>query len=113
MTETFHLELCDMMRVMCDALNMNTERLKRVLGLVEQMDMMETHQPQPTTSSTCDSIHAFPFYDGIDAEKYIEWETKINCLFAKYFMCERKKIKKATSVLTHSAFILVGVLNSI
>ena len=67
---------------------MNTERFKRVLGLVEQMDMMETHQPQPTTSSTCDFIHAFPSYDGIDAEKYIEWETKINCLFAKYFMCQ-------------------------
>jgi hypothetical protein len=52
------------------------------------MDMMETHLPQPTTSSTGDSIHAFPSYDGIDAEKYIEWETKIDCLFAKYFMCQ-------------------------
>jgi hypothetical protein len=42
MTVTLNLELCDMMRVMCDALNMNTERLKRVSGLVEQIDMMET-----------------------------------------------------------------------
>jgi hypothetical protein len=49
-----------MMRVMCDALNMNTERLKRVLGLVEQMDTMETRLPQPTTSFTSDFIHAFP-----------------------------------------------------
>ena len=57
-----------MMRAMCDALNMNTERLKRVSGLVEQMDTMETHLPQPTISSTSDSILAFPFYDGIDAE---------------------------------------------
>jgi hypothetical protein len=31
-----------MMRAMCDALNMNTERLNRVSGLVEQMDMIET-----------------------------------------------------------------------
>jgi hypothetical protein len=103
MTGTFHLELCDMMRAMCYALNMNTERLKRDSGLVEQMETMETRLPLPITSSTGDSIHAFPSYDSIDAEKYIEWETKIGCLFAKYFMCEREKIKKATSVLTHSA----------
>jgi hypothetical protein len=92
-----------MMRAMCDTLNMNTKRLERVSGLVEQMDTKDTRLPQPTTSSTCDSIHAFPSYDDIDAEKYIEWEIKIDCFFAKYFMCERKKIKKATSVLTHSA----------
>jgi hypothetical protein len=91
-----------MMRAMCDALNMNTERLKRVSRLVEQMDTMETCLPQPTISSVGDSIHAFPSCDGVDAEKYIQWETKIDCLFENYFMCERKKIKKATSVLTHS-----------
>jgi hypothetical protein len=81
------MELRDMMRAMCDTLNMNTERLKRVSGLVEQIDTMETRLPQPTTSSTGDSIHAFPSYDGINAEKYIEWETKIDCPFPKYFMC--------------------------
>jgi hypothetical protein len=31
-----------MMRAMCDALNMNTERLNRVSELGEQMDTMET-----------------------------------------------------------------------
>jgi hypothetical protein len=45
-----------MIRAMCDAPNMNTERLKRVSGLVEQMDTMETRLPQPTTSYTGDSI---------------------------------------------------------
>jgi hypothetical protein len=35
MTGTFNLELRDMMRTMCDALNIDTERLKRVSGLVE------------------------------------------------------------------------------
>jgi hypothetical protein len=45
MTGTFHLELRDMMRAMCDALNMNTEMLKRVSGFVEQMDTMKTHLP--------------------------------------------------------------------
>jgi hypothetical protein len=92
-----------MIRAMCEALNMNTKMLKRVSGLVEQMDMMESCLPQPTTFFVGASHHAFPSYDGIDAEKYIEWETKIDCLFAKYFMCERKKIKKATNVLTYSA----------
>jgi hypothetical protein len=55
------------------------------------MDTLETCLPHPTTSSTGDSIIAFPSYDGIDAEKYIEWETKIYCIFAKYFMYERKR----------------------
>ena len=83
-----------MMRAMCDALNMNIERLKTVSEFVEQMDTMETRLPQPTISSAGDSIHAFPSYDGIDAKKYIEWETKIDCHFANYFMCERKKSKR-------------------
>jgi hypothetical protein len=39
------MELHDMMGSMCDAFNMNTKRLKRVLGLVEQMDTMVTHLP--------------------------------------------------------------------
>jgi hypothetical protein len=60
MTGTFHLELCDMMRAMCDALNMNTERLKGVSGLVEQMDTMETRLPQPTISSTCEFMLFHP-----------------------------------------------------
>jgi hypothetical protein len=71
MTGTFHLELCEMMSAMCDTLNMNTKRLKRVLGLVEQMDTMGTRLPQPTTSFEDDSIHAFPSYDGIDVENIL------------------------------------------
>jgi hypothetical protein len=35
MTGTSHLELCDIIRDMCDAFNMNTERLRRVSKLVE------------------------------------------------------------------------------
>jgi hypothetical protein len=94
MIGTFHLEPRDMMRAMCDTLNINTETLKRVSGLVEQMDTKETRLPQPPISFAGDSIHYFPSYDGIDAEKYIKWEIKIDYLFAKYFMCERKKIKR-------------------
>jgi hypothetical protein len=93
-TGTFHLELQDMMRAMCDALNMNIERLKRISGLVEQMDMMETHLPQPTTSSTGDCIHAFPSYDGIDAKKYIEWETKIDCFLQNILSVNGKRSKR-------------------
>jgi hypothetical protein len=63
---------------------------------------METRLPQPTTSSACDSIFAFPSYDGIYAEKYVEWETKIDCLL-KNILYEQKKIKKASSVLNHYA----------
>jgi hypothetical protein len=90
MTGTSLVELCDMMRAMCDALNMNTERLKRISGLVEQMDTMETRLPQPTTYSVAGSIFVFPSNDGIDDKRYNEWEIKIYCLSAKYFICEQK-----------------------
>jgi hypothetical protein len=71
MTKTFYLELLDMMRAMCDAFNMNTERFKIILVLVEQMDTMETRLSQPTTSFACDYNHAFPSYDGIDAKNIL------------------------------------------
>jgi hypothetical protein len=76
MTGTSHLEPREKLRATCDALNMNTERLKRVLGLVEQMDTMKTRLPQPTTSSTGDSILAFLFYDGIDAKNILSGKLK-------------------------------------
>jgi hypothetical protein len=51
MTGTSRLELRDMMRALCDAFNMGTEKLKSVSGLIEWIDTMATHLPQPTTSS--------------------------------------------------------------
>lgn len=39
-------------------------------------------------------IHAFPSYDGIDAEKYIEWETKIYYLFLKLLYVWTEKDQK-------------------
>jgi hypothetical protein len=50
------------------------------------MDTIETRLPQPITSSACDSIFAFPSYDGIYAKKYVGWETKIDCLLKKLCM---------------------------
>jgi hypothetical protein len=103
MTGTFHLELHDMMRAMCDALNMNNKRLKRVSGLVEQIDTMETRLPHPTTSSTCDYIHAFSSYDGIYAENILRGKLR-KIVFLQNILCVNgKNIKKATSVLTHSS----------
>jgi hypothetical protein len=51
MIGTSSLELREMMRALCDAFNMGTEKFKRVSGLVEWLDMMATRLPQPTTSS--------------------------------------------------------------
>ena len=79
------------------------------------MYTIETRPPQPTTYSACDSIHAFSSYVGIDPEKYIEWETKIDCLFAKYVMCERKKIKlvaRRTLFRTPISLLLILTLTS-
>ena len=51
--------------------------------------------------STCHAILSSPpTYDGIGANEYIEWETKIDNIFAQCYMCERRKIKNAISVLT-------------
>ena len=35
-----------------------------------------------------------PTYDDIGADEYIEWETKIDNIFAQGYMCEWRKIKK-------------------
>ena len=34
-----------------------------------------------------------PTYDGIGADEYIEWKTKIDNIFAQSYMCEWRKIK--------------------
>jgi hypothetical protein len=44
-----------------------------------------------------------PTYDGIGVDEYIEWESKIDNIFAQCRMCERRKIKNASSVLRHLA----------
>ena len=44
-----------------------------------------------------------PNYDGISADEYIEWEIAIDNIFANRFMCSRRKIKNAASVLQLSA----------
>ena len=44
-----------------------------------------------------------PTYDGIGANEYMEWEIAIDNIFATRFMCPRRKVKNAASVLRHSA----------
>ena len=41
-------------------------------------------------------------YDGIGADEYMEWEIAIDNIFATRFMCPRRKVKNAASVLRHS-----------
>ena len=42
-------------------------------------------------------------YDGIGADEYMEWEIAIDNIFATRFMCPRRKVKNASSVLRHFA----------
>ena len=44
-----------------------------------------------------------PTYDGIGADEYMEWEIAIDNIFANCFMCPRRKVNNAASVLRHSA----------
>jgi hypothetical protein len=53
-----------------------------------------------------------PIYDGIGVDEYIEWESKIDNIFAQCHMCERRKIKNVSSVLRHLASICWESLNS-
>ena len=46
-----------------------------------------------------------PTYDGIGADEYMEWEIAIDNIFANRFMCPRRKVKNAASVLRLSALI--------
>ena len=48
-----------------------------------------------------------PIYDGVGADAYLEWEIAIDNIFATRFMCPKRKIKNASSVLRDS-FSLVG-----
>ena len=53
-----------------------------------------------------------PTYDGIGAGEYIEWEISIDNIFATRFMCPRRKVKNASSVLRHSALVWWDSLDS-
>ena len=55
--------------------------------------------PPPVGQSILSSL---PTYDGIGANEYIEWKTKMDNIFAQSYMCERRKIKNVTSVLRQS-----------
>ena len=44
-----------------------------------------------------------PTYDGIGVDEYMEWEIAIDNIFATRFMCPRRKVKNASSVLRHFA----------
>ena len=44
-----------------------------------------------------------PTYDGIGVDEYMEWEIAIDNIFDTRFMCLRRKVKNAASVLRHSA----------
>ena len=44
-----------------------------------------------------------PTYDGIGADEYIEWEIAIDNIFATRFMCPRRKVQNAASVLRGTA----------
>jgi hypothetical protein len=60
----------------------------------------ETYTIAATPSLTGRSILSSPpTYDGIGADEYIEWGSKIDNVFAQCRMCEQRKIKNASSVL--------------
>ena len=46
-----------------------------------------------------------PTYDGIGTNEYIEWEVAIDNIFSQCRMCEYRKIKNASSVLTDNALV--------
>ena len=64
------------------------------------------HEPRTTAATpppVGQSIFSSPpTYDGIGADEYMEWEITIDNIFATRFMCPRRKVKNAASVLRHS-----------
>jgi hypothetical protein len=66
--------------------------------------MHETRTIAATPSLADRSIFSsLPTYDGIGADEYIEWESKIDNIFAQCRMCEWRKNKNASGVLRHLA----------
>ena len=62
-----------------------------------------THEPRTIAATPPPAgqsiLSSPPTYDGIGADEYIEWETKIDNIFAQIYMREWRKIKNATGVL--------------
>jgi len=67
------------------------------------------HETRTIAATPCLVGHSIlsspPIYDGIGADEYIEWESKIDNIFAQYHMCEQRNIKNASSVLRYLASI--------
>ena len=78
----------------------------------ETSKLHETRTIATTPPPAGRSIHSSPtYFDGIGADEYIEWESKIDNFFAQCCMCERRKIKNASSVLRHLALTWWDSLN--
>ena len=68
--------------------------------------LYSTHRYSYSSSTTGHSKRSPPpTYDGICAEKYIEWELAIDNIFSQCCICEWRKIQNATSILTDSASV--------
>ena len=52
-----------------------------------------------------------PTYGGMGADEYMEWEIAIDNIFATRFMCPRRKVNNASSVLRHSALTWWEILS--
>ena len=50
-------------------------------------------------------IPHLPSYDGFGSDEYINQEIEMDKIFAKYCLCDRRKIKNATSSLTSYALL--------
>ena len=54
-----------------------------------------------------------PTYGGVGVDAYMEWEIAIDAIFATRFMCPRRKVNNATSVLRDSALTWWESLSSL
>ena len=67
-----------------------------------QYETSKMHEPRTIAATPPPAgqsiLSSTPTYDGISADEYIEWKTKIDNIFAQSYMCKRRKIKNTTSV---------------
>ena len=78
-------------------------------GLINGYETSTIHETRSMAATSSSASYSFlsspPTYNGICAEKYIEWKLAIDNIFSQCYICDRRKIKYATSVLIDSASI--------
>jgi hypothetical protein len=75
--------------------------------MMKVMTELSTKNQESTTTSSFTTgyyiLSSLPSYDGFDSNKYFVWEIGMDKNFGQCHICERRKLRNVSSVLTNNA----------